>query len=403
MPKYIYGIDNVLIRFDDKDGFYEAGQVLSGKVIVSVSSTTSFAGVQLKLTGTLKIKWMEMEAGSMIPFEEFQMLLNDKVDIFRVNRKKPQEAWIFPGKHVYDFRYQLPFDLPYSLDGSRYGRIEYKSKAEVLIPNSYPIESLEEEFFIHSRDSREEEDAQMAQELSLPKENTEYGSVGGGCFSRKSHIEVHMKLDRSVYKQGQHIKPEVEVTLETGKVKVESLMVLLVQEMVYACNLGEEDECRKKEILVVSDQLVPEEVGPGEHRKFSPNLAISKALPATGFPHCDCIQLGYSVHAVAKVGKLYDDVVTKLPVVVMYGDESEWDEEEKERCLGDDEAFGFDLDEELAKVDGDGSVTNDTEGGNGEEKEAECDDENAKDKEADDENLADQGNNDDKNDDDDDM
>ena len=53
-------------------------------------------------TGTLKIKWMEMEAGSMIPFEEFQMLLNDKVDIFRVNRKKPQEAWIFPGKHVYE-------------------------------------------------------------------------------------------------------------------------------------------------------------------------------------------------------------------------------------------------------------------------------------------------------------
>ena len=51
-----------------------------------------------------------------------------------------------------------------------------------------------------------------------------------------------------------------------------------------------------------------------------------------------------------QVGKLYDDVVTKLPVVVMYGDESEWDEEEKERCLGDDEAFGFDLDEELAKV-----------------------------------------------------
>ena len=31
-------------------------------------------------------------------------------------------------------------------------------------------------------------------------------------------MKVHIKLDRSVYKQGQHIKPEVEVTLETGKV-----------------------------------------------------------------------------------------------------------------------------------------------------------------------------------------
>ena len=57
------------------------------------------------------------------------------------------------------------------------------------------------------------------------------------------------------------------------------------------------------------------------------------------------------------MGKLYDDVVAKLPIVVMYGDESEWDEEEKERCLGDDEAFGFDLDEELAKVSRGDSVS----------------------------------------------
>lgn len=58
---------------------------------------------------------------------------------------------------------------------------------------------------------------------------------------------------------------DIQVTfifLTCMQVKVEGLMVLLVQEMVYACNLGEEDECRKKEILVVSDQLVPEEVTP---------------------------------------------------------------------------------------------------------------------------------------------
>ena len=35
---------------------------------------------------------------------------------------------------------------------------------------------------------------------------------------------MHIKLDRSVYKQGQHIKPEVEVTLETGKVTRSSLI-----------------------------------------------------------------------------------------------------------------------------------------------------------------------------------
>ena len=66
------------------------------------SSTNKIFLIFHLFPGTLKMKWMEMEAGSMIPFEEFQMLLNDKVDIFRVNRKKPQEAWIFPGKHIYE-------------------------------------------------------------------------------------------------------------------------------------------------------------------------------------------------------------------------------------------------------------------------------------------------------------
>ena len=52
----------------------------------------------------------------------------------------------------YDCRYKLPEALPYSLDG-RYGRIEYKSKAEVIVPGINPVESLEEEFFILSKES----------------------------------------------------------------------------------------------------------------------------------------------------------------------------------------------------------------------------------------------------------
>ena len=54
-------------------------------------------------------------------------------------------------------------------------------------------------------------------------------------------------------------------------------------------------------VLVCMDMTLKAQVGPGESRKFSPSVSISKALPSTGFPHCDNIQLGYSVHAVAKV------------------------------------------------------------------------------------------------------
>ena len=100
-----------------------------------------------------------MEAGSAIPYEEFESILYENLDIFTPNLRNPDARWIFPGKHVYKFSYQvdisiiiiiiiiitiiinvykfsyqLPTDIPYTLDGSRYGRVEYKSKAELLIP-----------------------------------------------------------------------------------------------------------------------------------------------------------------------------------------------------------------------------------------------------------------------------
>ena len=36
----------------------------------------------------------------------------------------------------------------------RYGRIEYKTKALVLVPGGKPVESLEEEFFLHAKNTK---------------------------------------------------------------------------------------------------------------------------------------------------------------------------------------------------------------------------------------------------------
>ena len=177
---------------------------------VFVLKTTSFRGIRLKLTGTLRIKWVEMEAGSAIPYEEFESLLYENLDIFTPNLRDKDARWIFPGKHVYKFSYKLPTDIPYTLDGSRYGRVEYKSKAELLIPAANPVESQEEEFILRSRclpevlhfnpalenendNGEQEEEEQQKQEGILPRENVEYGVLGGGCFAKTQHVELFIK------------------------------------------------------------------------------------------------------------------------------------------------------------------------------------------------------------------
>ena len=86
----------------------------------------------------------------MIPFQEYERIFNDVKSVFKPNQKDPIKKWLHPGKHEYKFSYQLPRSIPYSIDGAKYGQIEYKSKAEVNVLNSRRVESLEEEFFIHS-------------------------------------------------------------------------------------------------------------------------------------------------------------------------------------------------------------------------------------------------------------
>ena len=90
-------------------------------------------------------------------------------------------------------------------------------------------------------------------------------------------------------------------------------------------------------------------------------LMIAKDIPVSGFPHCDLIDVGYYIHAVAKVKinfhllkyckirpnkyflqtpKRDDDVCVKLPITILFGNEEDWSEEEKSRMIGDKEAFG---------------------------------------------------------------
>ena len=42
----------------------------------------------------------------------------------------------------------------------------------------------------------------------------------------------------------------------------------------------------------------------------------------------------------AQTPKRDDDIIVKLPVIIMFGNENDWSEEEKTRMIGDGDAFG---------------------------------------------------------------
>ena len=65
--------------------------------------------------------------------------------------------------------------------------------------------------------SQAEEKKLVKHGKTLPLENVEYGILGGGCFVKKSHVEIILQLEKSVYRQGQIIRAHVEVSVEQGR------------------------------------------------------------------------------------------------------------------------------------------------------------------------------------------
>ena len=205
MESYFDGIDNVFVHFNDKDGLYEGGQSLSGTIKILVKAATRIKEVKLYIQSRMRIKWVEVENGSNVPYEEIDFPLNDIVQIHSANKRDRYSQWLFPGTKTYRFSYKLPLALPYSLDGSKFGRIEYKAKAVVLIGNLKTSESMEEEFFVRSKHSPTEEVQIIATSKKFPLENVQYGRLGGGLFSKPFFLEVLLKLPRSVYYQGEMV------------------------------------------------------------------------------------------------------------------------------------------------------------------------------------------------------
>ena len=62
------------------------------------------------------------------------------------------------------------------------------------------------------------------------------------------------------------------------------LIVLLVQEAIYICNLGTKDEVRKKERLVMSEAEDKEDADPGECQNYDLTLKVDDSMPLTHYP-----------------------------------------------------------------------------------------------------------------------
>jgi len=342
------GIDNIYISFDKHELKFRAGEVITGKIVVIVDETTPTRGVLLVVKGVMNIFWREIVNGGNVDFAEIEDYLDEKIKVWIPNKKNKEEQWLFPGTHEYPFNYTLPIDIPESMgEDSKYGKINYTIKASILLPRGETTNSMEDTFYVAAVP---DPSVPKPHEDDLPKENCTYAKIPGTCFMGRTDVELYMKLEKNVYQLGDEIPVHVEVTVK-GSSKVDRLIVLLVQEAIYICNLGTKDEVRKRERLVMSEAEDTEDADPGECQGYDLTLRVDENMPLTHYPWCEFINMGYYIHAVARTHSFYDDIVVKLPLIIEPLDENKVnlkDEEEEvvveneEKSDGEDSESGSD-------------------------------------------------------------
>ena len=156
-------------------------------------------------------------------------------------------------------------------------------------------------------------------------------------------MELFLQLKKNRFQIGESIDVLVQARVEGGSSDIDSITAILVQETIFSDKIDTpEDSSSVKEMLVFQEACDKEDTDSGETNTYNLKLPIDKRMAPTAYPNCgthgnwkgfyflsnrkrknaqllssDFIQMEYYVHAVARTHSFYDDIVVKLPIVIV--------------------------------------------------------------------------------------
>ena len=96
----------------------------------------------------MNIYWRKVENGTNLEYAEIEDYLDEDLLVWAPKLNRKDDLWMFPGQHTYEFEYELPIDLPDTLEDSRFGEVSYYCKASVYMTHQRVSHSMEEPFYI---------------------------------------------------------------------------------------------------------------------------------------------------------------------------------------------------------------------------------------------------------------
>ncbi|KAI8514601.1 hypothetical protein Bbelb_071920 [Branchiostoma belcheri] len=305
-------LKSFVVTFDNNKDVYQAGEIVSGKLIADVTEGIKARGVRVRFHGFAWIHSGEhndyehaMHA-EPLSFAVPETYFDETITVWgkELGDRDGENPTLPAGYYEFPFRHQLGTGLPSSFEGSRVGYVRYSVKGIIDRPWKLDLTTY---YIITVLDKL---DLNQEPRATMPSGNQNSKTLCCLCCA-SGPIELQAQTDRGGYCPGERIvvKGSVENNSNTRITKTTAKIVQMVTSTGFPPTDGS----------VPSDTPSSTVEGPGCSARLSENIELVlpiPALPPSGSRYCNVIHIKYVVLVTAHIAGVPRKLEVELPITI---------------------------------------------------------------------------------------
>lgn len=314
-------IDDFHVEFLEKWSLYHPGETVNGQIHLKLNDKIFCDSISVLFYGSARVFWVEREPQGSVTYSSENVYFNEKHEVwsYPLTTKELQNknqtahenrAHLPAGKHVLDFSYTLPNELPTSFDAKHSsGYVRYFVK--ILVTNEEMIRHSRKAFFTVVKP----EDLNFHPALSVESSRQHIKQCkSSSCFPSNPNrrISMNVRLAKQGYVPGEQIKFSAEIENSSGR-SVHAMKAHLVQYVsAYANSPTFKMQDSFKVIVSVGKK---DKLPKGSTTLWNDTLLYVPAVVPT-FVINDVLEVHYSLRVEAYCDKHGSEVTVDVPLTI---------------------------------------------------------------------------------------
>ena len=298
----------LFVNFVDPKTFFYPGETIVGNIIVRLDSTIRCKKISLKFKGESYVKWTTGTGDNKKTHKNTEEYFNNSLTLAPLPPEKG--ITLNPGDHHYPFQFQLPNNLPPSVDHApiETGYIRYYMKIKIDVDWWRLKSDIEEKIPLNIFAS-----PNQSPNLLLPATITKEKFLCCLCC-QSGPIRLVVRIQKQVYRLGDQLIFSFELDNKETDKPLRAIEAKLIEQFTFISNTGR----TKQNERVMSSLRLSEGLPPRSEGSWNDVALIIPTHITPSFTNCKCMHLQHYFTISVGIKAAFDPKVS-FPITLSSG------------------------------------------------------------------------------------